>query len=81
MGNVVREKPNISLESAQKSATFGVEFEFQSTSNGSLELPEWCKIGKFTNRLASGNSLWIIEKCRYRQTKDITGKLTNVGSF
>ena len=57
MGNVVREKPNISLESAQKSATFGVEFEFQSTSNGSLELPESSKIRKFTNRLASGNSL------------------------
>ena len=44
MGNVAREKPNISLESAQKSATFGVEFEFQSTSNGSLELPECSKI-------------------------------------
>ena len=57
MGNVAREKPNISLESAQKSATFGVEFEFQSTSNGSLELPECSQIRKFTNRLASGNSL------------------------
>ena len=57
MGNVAREKPNISLESAQKSTNFGVEFEFQSTSNGSLELPECCKIGNFTNRLASGNSL------------------------
>ena len=57
MGNVVREKPNISLESAQNYATFGVEFEFQSSSYGSLELPECCKIGWFTNRLASGKSL------------------------
>ena len=57
MGNVVREKPNLSLESAQKSTTFGVEFEFQSSSYGSLELPECCKIVKFTNRLALGNSL------------------------
>ena len=56
MGNEDTEKPNRSLERAQKSTSFGVEFEFQSSSYGSLELPEYCKIVKFTNRLALGNS-------------------------
>ena len=57
MGNEDTEKPNRSLERAQKSGTFGVEFEFQSSSDGSVELPKCCKIGRFTLRLALADSL------------------------
>lgn len=57
MGNEDIEKPNRSLESAQKSTSLGVEFEFQSSSDGSVELPKCCKIGRFTLRLALADSL------------------------
>ena len=57
MGNEVRVKPKISLESPQKSATFGVENGCRRPFCSLWGLPKFEKIGGFTNRSDLGDSL------------------------